>query len=157
MGDKWTTLILLLILCSTIVAISNIKPAKAEGPIVIKSDGSIEGTDKIERNGNYYYLTADIEFFKSSVGILIQRDSIIIDGKGFTIIEKESYSGRGVNISGRFNVTIQNLNIKGFSKGIYIYNLYSNRSSNNTIIGNTITGPSDNSYQFGIKVHQVTK
>jgi parallel beta-helix repeat protein len=49
------------------------------------------------------------------------------------------------------------LNIIGFSQGIYNFNLDTDKLgnigvglSNNTIIGNTITGPSDQSFQVGI-------
>lgn len=148
MGSKGTVLILLLILGSMIVILPNVKPVKAEGPIIIRSNGSISGTDKIQREGDFYYLTDNIEIFSprfGDSGISIQKDNIVIDGKNFSISEKNDTHSTGVDMTGRFNVTIQNLKIKHFSTGI-IFGSFSDKlgkeahSSNNTIIGNTITG-----------------
>ena len=154
MGRISSTLILVALVSSLIITLPNIKPVKADGPIVIKSDGSFEGTDKIERDGDVYYLTDDIEVFNTTAsipaGIMIQKDNIVLDGKGFNIKPIGNFIAHGVDISERFNVTIRNLNIIGFSQGIYNFNLYTNGVSNNTIIGNTITGPSDQSFQVGI-------
>jgi len=159
MEGKGAAIILLLILCSTIVAISNIKPAKAEGPIIIRPNGSISGTDKIQREGDFYYLTDNIQisspYFGSS-GILVQRDNIVIDGKDFSITEKKDTTSIGVDMSGRFNVTIQNLKITRFSIGIIFGNIgdmlgSDANSFNNTIIGNTITVTDySQSFQAGI-------
>ena len=156
MESKGIVLILLLIIGSMIVILSNIKPVKAENlAIVIKPDGSITGTDKIQRTGDFYYLTDNIQFSSTehiAIGLSVQKDNITIDGKGFSIIQTSNLSSWGVDLSERFNVTIRNLNIIGFSCGIdFCKNSNEFRSaSNNTIIGNTITGPSEPSYQIGI-------
>jgi parallel beta-helix repeat protein len=149
MMSKGAALILLLMLGSMNVILANIKPVKAmNSAIVIKPDGSIAGTDKIQRNGDFYYLTGNIEISSprfGDSGISIQRDNIVIDGKNFSITEKNDTSSIGVDMTGRFNVTIQNLKITRFSTGI-IFGSFSDMlgkeepSSNNTIIGNTITG-----------------
>lgn len=149
MGSKGIVLILLLILGSMSIVLANIKPVKAtNSAIVIKSDGSIEGTDKIQRNGDFYYLTDNIEIYSpryGDSGILIRKDNIVIDGKNFSITEKNDTASIGVDMTGRFNVTIQNLKITHFRTGI-IFGSFSDmlgkeaNSANNTIIGNTITG-----------------
>ncbi len=153
MGSKGTVLILLLIIGSMIAILPNIKPVKAINPaIAIKPDGSIEGTDKIQRNGDFYYLTDNIEFSSIARGLSVQRDNITIDGKGFGIIQKDARSSYGVVLSERFNVTIQNLKITGFSLGIDLIkegNEYRS-ASNNTIIGNTITSNNEDGFQVGI-------
>jgi len=57
-GDKGATLVLLLILCSVLVALPNIGVVKASGTIYIRADGSVEGTDKIQQDGNLYTFTS---------------------------------------------------------------------------------------------------
>jgi parallel beta-helix repeat protein len=149
MMSKGAALILLLILGSMNVILANIKPVKAmNSAIVIKPDGSIAGTDKIQRNGDFYYLKDNIEISSlrfGDSGISIQKDNIMIDGENFSITEKNDTHSTGIDMTGRFNVTIQNLNINHFSTGI-IFGSFSDmlgkeaHSSSNTIIGNTITG-----------------
>ena len=50
--------------------------------IYIKADGSVEGTDKIHRDGDVYTFTADIQGFEP---IIVERDSIVIDGAGYSV------------------------------------------------------------------------
>jgi parallel beta-helix repeat protein len=137
MMSKGAALILLLMLGSMNVILANIKPVKAINPaIVIKPDGSIEGTDRIQRNGDFYYLTDNIEISSSSrgsSGILIQRDNITLDGKGFSI-QTERSTNFGILLTESFNVTVQNSTIKGFTYGIHL-----NSSSKITISGNNIS------------------
>jgi hypothetical protein len=79
-GDKRATLILILILCSLMVALPNIGTVKAEGTIYIRADGTVEGTDKIQQDGNLYTFTGDI--FSA---IVVDKDDIVIDGMGYTL------------------------------------------------------------------------
>jgi parallel beta-helix repeat protein len=144
--SKSVALLLVLVFLITTYVIA-VQPVKAEGPIVIRPDGSISGTDKIQREGDVFYLTDNIQISSpdyGSAGVLVQRDNIVIDGKYFSIIQTEDTTSVGVDMSGRFNVTIQNLKITRFSIGILFGSigdmLGSDASSfNNTIIGNTIT------------------
>jgi len=76
--------------------------------ITIKADGSIEGTDRIQRDGDTYLFNGSI------IGsIIVERDNIIVDGAG-NILLAESDSGVGVDIRNRKNVTIVNLVVTGF-------------------------------------------
>jgi parallel beta-helix repeat protein len=142
-------LVLLLFLSVTLVSFSQIETVKAQETIYIRSDGSVEGTDKIHRDGDVYLLTGDI----SNRKILVEKDNILIDGADFTLIGAE---GRGIVLSERKNVTVTNMKIEmegGY--GIYLvdtsksiissnivtgdaYNIYLWRSFNNTIEGNTV-------------------
>lgn len=137
MRSKGAVLILLLILGSMNVILANIKPVKAiNSAIVIKPDGSIDGTDRIQRNGDFYYLTDNIEISSprnEGSGILIQRDNITLDGNGFSI-QTERSTEYGILLTESFNVTIQNSTIKGFTYGIHL-----NSSSKITISGNNIS------------------
>ncbi len=77
---KLSTLFLILLLCSVLVAIGNIGIVKAQSTIYIRADGSVEGTDKIQQNGDIYTLTGNI-----SVEIQVQKSYIVIDGAGYTL------------------------------------------------------------------------
>ncbi len=96
------------------------------GVIRILSNGDVEGTDKIQRNGNTYTLTSDISIeLNNSLGqerktcILIMKDNIILDGAGHTI--SCNGTGLGIYFRGVQGVTIENFKIRGFLIGISSY------------------------------------
>ena len=150
-------LTLLLILSFLLVSPLQIKQVNAQDTIYIRADGTVEGTDKIQREGNVYTLLGNIRVERlpnaNVDGIYIERDNIVIDGAGFTI----QADTRGIVLSERNNVKVKNVKIEidgGY--GIYLvdtsnclisnntvtgdaYNLYLWRSFNNTIEGNTVT------------------
>jgi parallel beta-helix repeat protein len=142
-GDKRATM-LLLILCSMIVVIPNIEIVKAEGTIYIRAEGSIEGTDKIQRDGNVYTITDDL--FDS---IVVEKDDVMIDGAGYQLQGNNSEYGIKLE-SGR--VTIENMKISNFEYGIYVYLT----SHNNIIVGNDITGNSRGIYVRGTDNNTLT-
>lgn len=125
-GDKGATLVLLLILCSVLATLPNIGIVEASGTIYIRADGTVEGTDKIQRNGNVYTLTDNI--YDS---IVVQKDNIVVDGAGYTLQGNGNYIG--IHLQERNSITVRNVRIRGFSTGIMLW------GSSNTIIGNTIT------------------
>ena len=129
-------LILLFILCSALVSLSEIGIVKASGTIYIRSDGSVDGTDKIQRDGNVYTFTANIYD-----PIVVERDNIVVDGAGYSL--QGTGSGKGIDLSDTNTVTIQNVEIKEFNDGIWLF-----ESSNNTLIGNNITANN----QWGIRL-----
>ena len=99
--------------------------------IYIKADGSVQGTDKIHRDGNVYTLTGDIRGFEP---IIVERDSIVIDGAGYSVIGDEAWQFGGFRLDGRTNVTIKNVKIVDCVQSIYL-----NNSSHNIIANNTLT------------------
>ena len=113
-------------------------PVHGSGIIFILADGSIEGTNKIYRNGSIYTFSGDI---KDSYGIIVNASNIIIDGKGHTlksvprILPVGSWDF-GIELSNvtSCNVTIKNLKILDFNIGVYSW------TANNTVKGNTIMG-----------------
>ena len=127
--------IMLLVLCSKVVFLPEINRVKASGTIYIRSDGTVEGTDKIQRDGNVYTFTRNIHG-----EIIVEKDKIVVDGAGYTL---QGTGRKGIDLSNRSNVTIQNVEIKEFNDGIWLYN-----ASNNTITGNTITANN----QWGIRL-----
>jgi parallel beta-helix repeat protein len=143
-------LVLLLLFSVVLVSLPQIEIVKAEEPIVIKPDGSIEGTDKIHRNGNVYTLTGNIDVYKGSVpfsgGINVQRDNVVIDGGGYSI-QAQEYVYSGINLAGRSNVTVKNMQIRDFNHGFFF-----DESYGNTISGNDISGAGTDGYPVGFWV-----
>lgn len=133
-----------------LITIPEIGIVNAEGTIYIRADGSVEGTDNIHRNGNFYTLTDNIDVYKGSVpfsaGIKVQRDNVVIDGCGYSIQARE-YVYSGIDLTGRSNVTIKNMQIRDFNHGFYL-----DESSGNTISGNDISGTSSKGYPTGLWV-----
>ena len=115
-------------LCSAM----EINNAKAIGIIYIRGNGSIDPpTAPISSFDNVTYtLTGDIT--SDFEGIVIERDSITLDGAGHTL--QGNGLGTGVDLSLRNNVTVENMQIIEFYDGIILDN-----SSGDSISGNNIT------------------
>jgi parallel beta-helix repeat protein len=128
---------------------------KASGPIYIRADGNIDPpAAPIHQNGDSYTLTDNIDG-----SIVIEKDSIIVDGAGHTL--QGTGVETGIDLSNRTNVTIQNTVIKTFDDALYLHSsnqitisgtnitdstdgIRVSDSSNNSIYENNITG---NSYE----------
>jgi parallel beta-helix repeat protein len=128
------TLFLLVFLSLTLFSVLQITAVDAQQyAVYIREDGSVEGTDKIVRNGDVYTLTDDI-----SGGIKVERNSTIIDGAGYTL-QGNGVEGWGVDLDTLspnlrvLNVTVKNFRILNFGAGVRAVN-------NNTIVGNYIEG-----------------
>jgi nitrous oxidase accessory protein NosD len=134
---KICTLFLVLLAAASLFAI-NVLSVDAAGIIFIKPDGTVEGTDKILRNGNVYSFTEDIE---ESYGIIVQAKNIVIDGNGHKIegtyrilpVGSWDFGIELANDTGG-NVTVKDLRILNFNIGIYV------GTAGNTISGNVIKG-----------------
>ena len=134
---------LILLLTGMLTLVSNFQPAKSTwtGTVYIRADGSIDPPDApIHRDGNVYTLTGNIT--SSGDGIVVERDNIIIDGAGYTLEGTGAYPYKGVDLSGRSNVTIKNTIITKFYYGILL-----SSSSNNSIFGNNIA---NNGFGIGL-------
>ena len=120
------------------------------GEIRIMPDGTVQGTDKIQRNGNIYTLTDNITVeLNNTFGdlkpcLLIMRDFAVVDGAGHTI--KSNGTGLGIYARGVQGVTIQNFKIRGFVEGISSYTMdpaapieiLFKKTANNKIFNNDI-------------------
>jgi len=128
-----TLFLLLLFSLSTLASESNI--VRAIGFIYIRADGSVEPSMAPILNvaNSTYKLTDDIHN-----SIVIERNDIIVDGQGYELSGSGFPGYRGIDLSGRSNVTIKNMEIKAFDYGVYLAG-----SSNNTI---TSTNMSTNNY-----------
>jgi hypothetical protein len=110
--------------------------SQSTGAIFINGDGSVSGTNKIQRNGNRYSLTDNI--YDSP--LVVQCNNIVIDGEGFVLQGAGGWGTPGVagteatpaiNLTCS-NVTVQNFNILDWEVGVLgAYN--SNTISNNNI------------------------
>jgi parallel beta-helix repeat protein len=129
-GKQITTLMLLLILGSAAVSISNIHVVKAESTIYIRANGSVEGTDKIQRMVDIYTFTADIYG-----SIVVERDNVVLNGAGYTL--QGDGSKNGITLNDVSNTTIKSLKLSSFNIGIVVMG-----SDGNKILENTITNNS---------------
>jgi len=111
---KLSTFVLILFLCFVWVPILKIGIVKAEGILQINHDGSIQGTDLIQRTNNTYTFTNDI-----SGNIVVLKDFIIIDGAGFTLNGSGYSPQTGIDLTFRKNVTVKNLVIIEYDVGIF--------------------------------------
>jgi parallel beta-helix repeat protein len=127
MGEQRTALILSLILCFAVVSISEIGIVKAESTIYIRADGTVEGTDKILREGDVYTLISDI-----SGSIVVERSDVLLDGADYRLQGDGNQNGITLGISN--NITVKNLQLSSFNIGIVVMG-----SDNNKILENTIT------------------
>jgi len=123
-------LLLTLFLASTFIMTITIQTVGANpDTIYIKTDGSVDPpTAPIQRDGDAYTFTDNI--YDS---IVVERDNIVVDGAGYAV--QGTGGGWGIELSGRSNVTMRNMEIRAFYYGI----LLDYYSSYNNIIGNNIT------------------
>jgi len=121
----------LFLLISMLTLAFNIQPVKASGTIYIRADGSIDPpTAPVQRNGDIYTLTGNIS--SDASGIVIERNNVTLDGTGYTV--QGIGSGQGIDLSYRTDIIIQNMNIRNFSNGVYLWYSYGI-----TVLGNNIT------------------
>ena len=134
---KQTKALFLALLPLVALFLAPVLPVQGSGIIFIQGDGSIEGTNKIYRNGNVYTFAGDIE---DSYGIIVNASNIIIDGNGHTlrsiprILPVGSWDF-GIELANftSGNVTIKNLNIVGFNIGVCLYTTHNTVEDNNII------------------------
>ncbi len=125
----------------------NVQPVKAilwTEPIYIRADGSIEPSDApiITFDSVTYTLAGNIA--SSGDGIIVERDNITLNGADYTIQGTGAFSSKGIDLSGRTNVTIRQINSKHFYYGIWL-----SSSSNSSIYGNNITNNGQGIWLFG--------
>ena len=126
------TLITLILFSTLMVGTQfiNLATAQTFAAININGDGSIEGTDKIQRNGNVYTLTDNL--FNST--ITVTCNNVVLDGSGFTLKGPTGWvDGLGAINLTCSNVTVQNFNIIGFFEAGILGAYNGNNIRNNNI------------------------
>ena len=106
-----------------------VQPVKAQSfeTIVIRADGSVEGTDKIQRDGDVYTLISGI-----NGSIVVERDNVVLNGAGYGLQGDGNQNGITLGIGN--NITVKNLKLSSFNIGIVVMG-----SDYNKILENTIT------------------
>ena len=117
---------LMLFLSGISLATLEVQRVEASGTIYIRTDGSIDPpTAELSSTDNVTYsMTGNLDS-----SIVIEKDNIVFDGAGYAI--QGSGSGNGIELSERNNVTIENVEVRGFYQGILIYN----SSRGNSVFG----------------------
>jgi len=155
MNKSPTKLLILILICSFLVTALRINSTRAVTIIYIREDGTVEGTESIQRSGNVYTFIANI-----SGQIQVETSNIIINGNGYTLNKSvETPDSVGFTLYNVSKVTILNTRIASFLIGISIDTLSNNHnitsnffqdnaksiqitdsSSHNLITKNTIVG-----------------
>lgn len=110
--------------------------------ISITANGQVEGTNTIQRNGNVYTLTSNLE----EGSIVIEASDIVLDGSGFTLGEIYRINGDNVEIKNlKINAEVNAIEIYGSNCKILDNEIYAKyigirirESDNNIISGNKI-------------------
>jgi len=144
-------LVIVSLLCFFPLFSSNLPKARADGVgfIYIRADGSIDpSTAPIQRNTDYYVLTQDIY----SKSIVVQKDNIVIDGKGYSMHGPDDTDSAAMNLSSRQGVTVENLRISGFGYLVAAEGSQGNHIFHNNFLDqpNKISGGA-NSWDNGIE------
>jgi len=76
--------------------------------VYIQADGTVygtivDGTSSIQRDGDVYTFVGNVSY-----PLYVQRDNIVIDGAGYTLISDET---RGIVLADRHNVTLRNARV----------------------------------------------
>ena len=120
--------------------------------IFIKADGSGEGTNKIQRAGNIYMFTSNIEG-----SIVIEGINVVLDGAGFTLQGEITINGNNVEIK-NLKIIAPDIAIEIYGSGCKILNnevqaeyigirIWKD-SNNNVISGNKIDAKVQTSISF---------
>jgi len=147
-------IILAFVLFSPLIFVETGHAQTAIQTIRILSDGTVDpATASIQRFGNRYVFTGNINGV-----IVVEMDNIVLDGDGYTL--QGTYNGTradgwmigqgppkasddtslwtiGIDFSAATkptNVTVKNVNVKGFYVGMYVW------TQNNTAESNSVTG-----------------
>lgn len=126
--------------CICLISLSMISfgvKAQSTGAIVINPDGSVSGTNLIQRKGDIYRFIGGV--YDKPITVL--RDNIVLDGEGYVLQGAGGWGTPGVpgveNTAAIdltcSNVTVQNFNISGWETGV------AGTYNDNIVRGNNIT------------------
>jgi parallel beta-helix repeat protein len=139
-------IVLTLIVLISVFYFPNVQNAQASfennGTIYIRADGSVYPSIPQIRTSEiygdeYYCFDYSILFEEERDArehpIVIERDNIVLDGKNFRLTGYGGSSEPAIKIVGRTNITIRNLQVNSFEKGILIDNSKQIKLENNSI------------------------
>lgn len=126
-GAPITLLLFVLVLVSILPEFSS---AQSRLIVFIRADGSVEpSSGPISTVDNVTYVFSD----NFSGSIVVERDSVMIDGGGFTL---QDVGGTGIGVYEVSNITIRNLRITGFDSGVSFNSTFGSILSGCSIVGN---------------------
>ena len=130
MKRKTLTLILISTLIFSFCGIL-IQPVESQSleSIYIRADGSVEGTDKIHRDGDVYTLISGI-----NGSIVVERNNVVLNGADYRL--QGDGNENGITLEDIRNTTVKNLKISNFNIGIVVMGSNNNEISKNTITDN---------------------
>jgi parallel beta-helix repeat protein len=129
------TITLITVLLGMLIVAFKAERVKATETIYIRGDGSIDPSyTPIRRDGESYVLSDNIS------SVVIERNNTILDGAGLTVLGSEVSGYTGIYVYGRNNVTIKNINIKGFYDGVWLDSSSNCNIHKSSIEANTGTG-----------------
>ena len=146
---KKSVSILLILISLLALSTFYVRPIEAQNlnNITISADGSVTpSTAPLERSGNIYTLTGNVY----DTQIVVQRSNIVVDGVNYILQVSQTADFNhvaGINLTKVSNVTVKNLEIKGFGTGINIQNTSNCNIENNTLKttnGISLSGSSNN-------------
>lgn len=140
-----------------LICVPQIQNVIAKSTIYIREDGTVEGTDKIQRNGTVYTFTDNLYNL-----LVVEKDNITIDGVGYSITGENTDSlqfldGIGIRIKDRSDVSLQNVCIQNFLYGIYINRSFNTRINKCNITKNTKGICIEGSFHNNIRESQITE
>jgi parallel beta-helix repeat protein len=126
--SRGTSIPLIILLVLSFIFVSfGVQSARADTPIYIKADGSIQpSTSNITTVDNVLYTFTG----NNSNRLVVEKDNIAINGMGYTL---QGTGSNGIALYHRHNVTITNMTITQFTFGIALED-----STNNLIAANNI-------------------
>jgi len=121
---------LVFMFAASLVSVGSVR-AQSVTTIFINADGSVSGTNAIQREGSHYDLTESI--YNSSIVVLC--DNIVLDGDGFTLQGPNGWpTPAGINLTCT-GATVENFAVKCWEVGILgAYD--GNTISDNSLINN---------------------
>lgn len=113
-----------------VMSVFRVQPVSGFYTIYIRSDGSVDPSSVPIRRAGYIYTFTD----SISDSIVVEMDDIILDGQGHSLQGDMSYS-TGVDLYAE-NITVRNLTITQFVRGINLHDTNNHTISGNQIIDN---------------------
>jgi len=128
MNRLWSSFVVLLVLSFGMLSVSQIEVVNAQETVYVRVDGTVEGTDMIQRDGNVYTFTGSI-----TGAVVLEKSGVVVDGNGYTLTGDAG--NHGFYLDDIDDATIKNVRIEGCDNGVYLSSCV-----NSTIAGNTVTG-----------------
>jgi parallel beta-helix repeat protein len=126
-----SSIVLMMLILGMSTFALGVSTVHASATIYIRTDGSIDGTDRLERVGTVYTFIGNI-----SDSIIVEKSGITIDGAGYTL--RAGTSEIGIDLTGRSTVTVRNVRITQCLDGVRL-----SESRNINISANILTDNSD--------------